>query len=233
MRLLLSVCLVGCGNEALLRSRADTQVVPPDDPTSPSTTPTREPRSCSDAVEEVIEVVFPARSDCAFAQGPNLERRNEFLQAYAEDAEFVALPDGSRLCGLTLASQGERTSFDDHLAIAVDDVVVVSGGSGGALDDYPIVAGLPRFDWPAIRGRPFADRYTPYECLGEGSCVVPRTEEYGPLDVQIDPATMASLVDALSIHDGFDVRILVFGDDDPDDCAHRELALDLQVRYVP
>lgn len=214
----------GCVNETGLVDAADPLLLPGD---------TGLPRTCDDHRTEVVTLDFPARGGCRFGQDGNLDRRNEHLQAYADQSRFVALPEGSQICTLTLASGGERASFDDHLAIVVGDVVIVSGGSGGALDEHPVRDGLPRFDWAAIRGRPFADRYTDYECLGGGRCQVPRTEERGPLDVRIDPDTMADIARSLGVVDGLDIGIVTFGDDDQGDCAHTGLALDVTVQYVP
>jgi len=233
---LLAAGLVGCGSELMFGRQAETPELPTTSTTaatSTSTTP-NDPLDCDDdAVLEVTELLFAARANCDFSNDGNLDPRNEHLQARAEESHFVELPQGATLCALALESQGDRAAFDDHVAVLVEDVLVVSGGSGGTLDDYPLVDGLPRFDWTTVRGRPFADRYTPYGCLGGGRCIVPRTEESGPFDVQIEPETMAELVGALALDAGFDVRLLVFGDDDWGDCAHSDLALDLSVRYLP
>ena len=226
---LIAAALVGCTYEGQLRSRVEPPIAPTDDDaTDPSS-----PRSCRDGVTDVVTLSFAAREGCAFSTDGNLEPRNEFLQARSDEARFVPLPTGALLCDLSLRSIDDAVSFDDHFALLVNDVVLVSGGSGGALSAHGQVSGLPRFDWETLRGRPFADRYTPYECLGGGTCVVPRTEEFGPLDVEVDPDTMEAIVEALGLTDGFDVHILTFGDDDWGDCANTEVELEAVVRYVP
>ncbi|MEM6928633.1 MAG: hypothetical protein AAF602_16975 [Myxococcota bacterium] len=221
---LLLAVLVGCSNEIGLRSRAPT---PPFPETSDGV-----PLRCLDAAIESVPIDFSARDDCDFGRRGNLDPRNGFVQARAVAEQAVELPPGALLCSASLESDGAPVTFDDHLALLLDDVVLVSGGSGGAIDDYPVVDGLPRFDWTEVRGRPFAERYTPYECLGGARCVVPRTEETGPLDVEIPAPTMVDLVDALAIEGNFDIRIVVFGDDDVGDCAFSDLTLDLVMRYV-
>ncbi len=225
---LLAVVASSCTSEIRLGSALEPVDVPPD-----TGVPPEPPVSCLEAISDTVSLTFEPRSGCAFSADGNLERRNEFLQARADQARFVSLPDASQVCEIAMASGGARATFDDHLVVLVEDVVLVSGGSGGSLDGYPFRDRLPRFDWEAIRGRPFADRYTDYECLGGGRCVVPRTEELGSVDVQVDPDTMADIVEALDLTRGFDVRMVTFGDDDNGDCAHTGLSLDVTVRYVP
>lgn len=224
MRILLPAlaAMGGCSNETSLRSHLET-------PLTPEGIPVR----CLDAVTESVPVDFPARRDCDFGGSGNLEPRNGFVQARSVAQQVVELPRGAQLCSVSLESEGAPVAFDDHVALLLEDVVLVTGGSGGSLDDYPFDDGLPRFDWSEVRGRPFADRYTPYECLGEGRCTVPRTEETGPLDVEIPALTMVNLVEALAIEERFDLRLVVFGDDDPGDCAFSTLSLELALRYVP
>ena len=178
-----------------------------------------------------MELYFPARSGCAFSEDPNLDPRNEHIQARVEESESVDLPLGASVCGLTMASDERDLQFDDHLAILLDDVVLVSGGSGLALEDHPVVDGLPRFDWTDVRGRPFSDRYAPYQCLGESTCSVPATERSGALTVDIDEATMTLVAHRLPNPTQFQVRLLTFGDNDGGDCAHTDLTVQLAVRY--
>ncbi|MEN0066312.1 MAG: hypothetical protein AAGA48_29515 [Myxococcota bacterium] len=219
MRAFALFLVLGCGNETALRVDVDA-------PRAPRAS------SCEDASTERQALTFEAREGCSFSEDGNLERRNEHIQARADEARFVSLPPPDTLCGLSLVSKDGPVSFDDHLAILIDDIVVVSGGSGLALDEHPERDGLPRFDWEDIAGRPFSDRYADYRCLGEGRCEVPRTEEVGTLDVRIDPETMASIATSLDWVDGLDVRIVTFGDDDWADCAHTDLTLDVVVETI-
>lgn len=167
VRVIALLAVMGCSNEIGLRSRAPTPSVPE--------TSDGVPLRCLDAAIESVPIDFPARDDCDFGQRGNLDPRNGFVQARAVAEQRVELPPGARLCSASLESEGDPVAFDDHLVLLLEDVVLVSGGSGGALDDYAVVDGLPRFDWTEVRGRPFAERYTPYECLGGGRCVVPST----------------------------------------------------------
>lgn len=215
---LISIFLIGCSNETTLRARLDAVVVPVD---------------CDDALVANVPLTFAPRAGCAFSEDGNLEPRNEFIQARTDEARSISLTEAETVCGVTLASDGEAVSFDDHLSILVDDVVVVGGGSGIPLDEHPFVNGLPRFDWEVLRGRPFGPRFGEYECLGDGQCRVPNTEEVGPLDIDIDARVMGAIAEDLDLSAGFDVRILTFGDDDGGDCAHSALGLELEVRYLP
>ena len=205
--------------------------VPPDEP--PDTPPTV--ADCQAAAEtRSFTLGFQPRRGCVFSSEGNLPPRNEFVQARADEVRFVQLPQIRTLCDLTLrAREGPPIFFDDHVAIVVEDVVLVSGGSGLALNEYETVDGLPRFDWSAVRGEPFRPRNSAYACLGGGRCDVPRTERFGDLNVEVGSETMIAIANSLSLNGGFNVRFLTFGDNDASDCAHSELTLDVDVRYLP
>jgi hypothetical protein len=202
---------------------------PPPEPPPPPPEPT-----CEDALTETFELVFAARSGCAFSSAGNLEPREGFLQARRDEARPILLPPIRTLCDLALRSrEGPPIAFDDEVVVLVEDVVLVAGGSGLALDEYPTVDGLPRFDWAAVRGASFRPRDAPYRCLGGGPCAIPRTEELGELSFAIDAATMGAIAEALDLLGSFRVRFVTFGDNDPSDCAHGDLRFDLEVRYLP
>lgn len=183
------------------------------------------PLRCETDAEAVqVSITFPGRSGCPWSTAGNLERRNEHNQARVEEVREVELPRGSELCDLTVASEpGQQVWFDDHILLALDDVVLVAGGSGLRFDELPVQDGAPRYDWAALRGQPFVDRYAPYTCLGDADCQVPRTEETGPLDVSVPASEIAGRVAG----DTFELRLVTFGDDDEDDCAHAEVTLDV------
>lgn len=211
---------VGCGQENGLRAQLDPPGAEPSE-------------HCEAPQRHTQQLTFPARSGCAFSIGGNLEPRNEFVQARAEEAHAVQLPRGATVCGWSLSSAEDDLTFDDHLALLVDDIVLVTGGSGLAFEEYPEAEGLPRFDWAQIRGRPFSGRYDPYTCLGDSVCGVPETERTGPLELVFDDATMSEIAGALQDPADFDLTLVTFGDDDGGDCAHSALTADLEVRYDP
>lgn len=208
-----ALCLAACGHEAGLRAALDP--VP----------------SCASPIVETLTLAFPAQRDCAFSQEGNLEPRNEHIQARRIASHRIELPEDAGICGWSMTSDQADVAFDDHLAILLDDIVLVSGGSGIALDAHPLRDGLPRFDWADVRGRPFSDRYAPYHCLGEGPCAVPETERTGPLDLEIDPDTLRVVADALDDPASWRLQLLTFGDDDAGDCAHTDLTVQLTVAY--
>lgn len=179
----------------------------------------------------VVPVSFEQRQGCPWGEGDNLERRNEHNQARVEEIRQIVLPAGAEVCDLEItSSEGAAVWFDDHILLALDDVVLVAGGSGLRWNEIDVVDGVPRYDWPGLRGRPFAERYAPYVCLGgdQSECRVPRTEEVGPLVLSFPHQVIADLVEGPS----FQLTLVTFGDDDNDDCAHAEVELAVGVRFV-
>ncbi|MEL6186713.1 MAG: hypothetical protein AAFU79_18995 [Myxococcota bacterium] len=228
----------GCEDDLLLRDASEAaEPEAPSDSSPPPRIPIDVPVSerCElDALTETFEVYFPARAGCAFSTDRNLPPRNEHIQARAVDVASIELPSVSALCDLALRSrQGPPIAFDDDVAILLETVVLVAGGSGLALDEYPKLGGFPRFGWEDVRGQPFRPRNSPYVCLGGGRCVVPSTEQLGQLAVSIESETLISLAESFDLERGINVSFVTFGDNDPSDCAHGDLRMDLEVRYLP
>lgn len=226
----------GCEDDLLLRTLPEApESEPPETPPPPRVPvePPQEPSCAEDAITESFEIYFPARAGCAFSADRNLAPRNEHIQARAVDVASVALPDVRSLCDLTFQSRaGPPIAFDDDVAILLETVVLVAGGSGLALDEYPSVGGFPRFGWEDVRGQAFRSRNAPYRCLGGGTCEVPSTEQLGRLNVNIDSDTMVALASTLDLSENIDVSFLTFGDNDPSDCAHGDLRMDLTISYL-
>ncbi len=204
--------------------------------TSDDTDPPAPPPDCDLDPHQILQatVTFPARRDCAWSQGTNLGRKNEHNQAIATDEEVVQLPPGATLCTLALRSTTDDLEFDDHMTLALDDIVLVGGGSGYAKSQLPVVGGLSRFDWSLLRGQPFVGRYDPYFCLG-GSvspCEVPPTEQHGALAMEPLGPDLDLLVDAVRDRQDLPFRLHVLGDDNDGDCRHTDTVLEVTVGYV-
>lgn len=228
----------GCEDDLLIRdvSGASEPTAPAEEALPPPRIPIEVPPSerCEvDAITETFEVYFPARAGCAFSAEQNLPPRNEYLQARAVDVASIELPAVRTLCDFALRSRsGPAIAFDDDVAILLGTTVLVAGGSGLGLDEYPTLGGFPRFGWEDVRGQPFRPRNSPYVCLGGGRCVVPSTEQLGQLDISIESETLIALAETLNLERGVDVSFVTFGDNDPSDCAHGDLRMDLEVSYL-
>lgn len=223
----LAVVLCGCSERGFV------SVEPPN--TLDDTETTELPPGCaSDAVGATFELAYPSRQDCPWNEGGNLEPRNEFNQARVEEYRSIRLPEGAVVCELSLASQEQGVFFDDHLTMTLNDVVLVGGGSGYVFEDLELVDGLPVYEWSALAGSPFAERYAPYDCLGgtESVCQVPRTEETAAFNVEIAPPAMARLTSVLEGADSLRFGVITFGDDDGGDCAHSAVTLDVDLSYL-
>jgi hypothetical protein len=189
--------------------------------------------ACESADATTYTFTYPARQDCPWGQDDNLVQLNEFNRARVEEERQIVLPSGTTLCGVSIASSTTDLLFDDHVTIAIGDVVLVGGGSGYPIERLPLVDGLYRYDWAALAGTPFADRNAPYWCLGDDSvCEVPTTEILGSLNLQIDEASTDLLVREFRGLESFPLVIATFGDDDTDDCAHSDIGLEVTVAWA-
>jgi hypothetical protein len=215
----------------------------PSTPSTSSTTPAppvedppegdAPPEPCAAPEVLTVDLDFAAREDCPWGLDGNLEPLNERNRARVEELRDIVLPDGAQLCDLSIASSTADLLFDDHVTITLDDVVLVGGGYGYDVADLPVVGNLPRFAWTSLIDLPFRDRDAPYWCLGqpESVCVLPETELGGPLEVDLSDAATDDLMVAMAGRSTLPFRLVTFGDDDADDCAHTELTLQVEVAY--
>ena len=194
--------------------------------------------ACLDPAVPLTRVSFtqfhPARVDCPWGLQGNLTPRQWHNQARVVERETHLLPEGATICGLRITSEESTFLYDDAVALLFEDVVLVSGGPGTPLDQFPVRDGLPRYDWPAIVGTEMADSAAPYLCLGgrTSQCQVPQTEVIGQFALDFAPEVMASLAARVAPPDGFSLSLVSIGDNDPQDCAHTDLTLqvDLDLR---
>lgn len=247
LRLLLAgALLVGCSETALNADiTADVPIEEPDidvDPKDEIETDDTdvEPHrpDCGNTEDRRVmfaRLEFPERHGCSWAEGDNLDRRNEFLRAYEQETRSIDMPTGARICDLGLASLTGDLWFDDHMTLLLQGGVIVGGGSGYPMDLLPPDPdGFVPWDWFAVRDTPFQDRTTPYWCLGgeASTCVVPPHDERGVLDIALptealDPFTVRVEQDA-----SMDISLLTFGDDNDSDCSHSDVVLEATITWV-
>lgn len=189
---------------------------------------------CVDLQTLTVDLEFPARQDCPWGLDDNLTQQNELNRARVEEVRDLVLPDGAQLCDLAIHSRTDDLLFDDHVTLTLDDVVLIGGGYGYAIDVLGVSANLPRYRWDDVVDLPFRDRDAPYYCIGEpdSACVLPQTEVAGPLDLALSEAATEDLVAAMSGKTTLPFRVITFGDDDEDDCAHTDLILEVEVSYT-
>ena len=182
---------------------------------------------------QTVELPFPSREGCPWNVGDNLGPRNEHNQARVEETHRVSLPAGVQLCDLAIGSDTDALSFDDHITLTLNDIVLVGGGSAYDIDALPHVDDLPRYAWDALQGQPFADRYAPYTCLGDPEvCVVPQTEQVGPLEVSFSDTLVEDIARDRVTDDDLTFSWVTFGDDDAGDCGHSDFTLHVQLAWV-
>lgn len=234
LTLLLAACAndydVNAWRDADAPADTDDGYVLPEEEVDTDVEPEPEPTCEADAVLRTFTFSAPETVGCAWGVGENLGPVNELNQARTVEHWEVPLPAGSTLCSVNLTSEEDALFFDDHITLTLDDAVLVGGGSGYAMDLLPVVDGIPRWDWSRVRGTPFAARDTPYTCLGGAEpCVVPATEQPGPLELSFDDAVLQDLLDPEVAHE---LWLYTFGDDNDTDCAHSAFTLRVDVEIL-
>lgn len=198
------------------------------DPVDPEVVP------CDDLQTLTVSLAYPARQDCPWGIDDNLPPENEHNRARVEEVHDLVLPSDAQLCDLSVRSLTDDLLFDDHVTFTLDDVLLVGGGSGYDPDILPIVDDLRRYRWDTIVGVPFRERDESYFCLGapESTCVLPETEVAGPLEISLSAGASEALVAAMVGRTTLPFRLVTFGDDNEDDCAHTDLTLEISVAYT-
>lgn len=166
-------------------------------------------------------------SICPWMYDDNLYPMSGRATARVEQQEWVPIPDGARLCGLTLTGVGWETEsppFDDHFLLTVADVVVASSSAELV---QPLVGsdGLPRYSWSVLAGVEFDPGVGAAWCLSQGpdgACEIPSADAPGPLVAALDDLAVQALQPEVSAPLG--VGLVVVGDNDiSGDCTHAQL----------
>ena len=185
-------------------------------------------------------LTYPERKDCSWNKNENLGPKNGFVQAYETSSNFVTIPKGAVICGFEIKSsmdqvtkQAQNIHYDDFLFLLLDDNVIFSSNSSVSnFLSSKTAGGAKQFDFTKVRGKQLVSFESGAYCLEGATCVIPGHDKRGPIDLSL--ASEASSQIALSSlgKDKIDINFVAIGDNDPEDCFHSDIALDVTLEYV-
>jgi hypothetical protein len=149
---------------------------------------------------------------------------NLTYQAFDEQIKTLAIPNGLYGVELTLESNGNG-HFDDHMTLDINGYLVYSS-------DIQIVDSLSvtsSFDWNEVEGQSMSPTLVPFcgmSCLEFYQNNGPNSQTFnGAMAIEFDPIALYSLLEE---EDEMVLSIKVFGDNDINDCALRNMTANVQ-----
>jgi hypothetical protein len=180
---------------------------------------------------------------CDWSKNGNLGQIDRKVQARTEQSVVLALPANAVLCSLELTAADQPMHYDDQIVLALNDVILWT--SHEFAPHLPRRDGFLVYDWPAIRGTSFDPQaYLPY-CAGaadhRGQCSMPASEHSGTIKQSFDDDLVMELAHVAGMRLAKDgavkgkaaaLNFVTIGDNDPTDCRHKKLELDVAATYV-
>ncbi|SMF14046.1 hypothetical protein [Pseudobacteriovorax antillogorgiicola] len=198
--------------------------------------------SLADACEKVDElniqesktsISYAERRNCNWNQGPNLEPRDRFVQAFETSKASIQVPAGSVLCSIDLASQDNaRMHYDDFLFLTLEDKVIF-GSNQGVTSRLDRSDDIFSWDFSKIAGLQIGNFESPYYCIGGlQSCSLPPHDQEGPIALALETKAIAPIALEVAGQTQLALDLIATGDNDDEDCMHTQLDLDVTVKFI-
>ncbi|NRA66635.1 MAG: hypothetical protein HRU19_19255 [Pseudobacteriovorax sp.] len=193
--------------------------------------------ACEDAKDKLEtsnqKIIYPERKDCSFGSSPNLEERNQYVQAYETNPSEIKVPEGAIICDLSLNSKDNtQLRYDDFIFLTIEGQVIF-GSNDGITANLEKKEAIYQWDWNKIVGKEIEEFQAPSYCLGEAqSCILPPHDQAGPVKISLKTADIAPLAFEVAGKEKLSANLIATGDNDAEDCMHTELELDVEVKYL-
>ncbi len=173
------------------------------------------------------------KTTCSFGVAPNLERKNNFVQAREVFSRILKLPDNSEICSISLESPPDaKIRYDDFILFTIDDFVLFSSNK-------ELVAKLNQvnafylWDFSKVVEMPIVDFKSPAYCVGAAErCKFPLTETDGPVTFKLNYAEIAGIAKAIQGKASVPFNLIATGDDNDVDCFYTDLDLSITLNYI-
>lgn len=197
-------------------------------------------KACADNAARLKAQSFPVNfprpaMGCAWGTNGNLNMRDAHFQARYEQVSQVQLPPNSVICNLQFRFANQPFYYDDEFMFTFNGVVMAASVNPTNL--LTASNGLHQYDWLRMVGQPWTR--APFEtwCAGRDSglatCSFPATSTTGQISLNYSPALVNSVAARAISTNVHELRWIITGDnDDPVDCRHEPVDLDVDVLYL-
>ena len=173
---------------------------------------------------------FPAREHCSFGVEDNLAAKNGYLSAREVQSLAVGLPSEAVLCDLKLQSTSDSWHYDDWIVFTLNDKVLASSMADLVFDRLEQENGSYIWNWDQAKDFPFTSDLNPY-CISD-TCSFPKHDEMGPVNFEFKLDGIFDFSANILNADLFHLNLILMGDNDPGDCYHNGLELEVSYSYT-
>jgi hypothetical protein len=197
-------------------------------------------KACAAAASQQMQTFplhFPKSVDgCEWGANGNIGMSEGRFQARREQEQLVTLPPNAVICGLEFHFANQPFYYDDEFLFTFNGVVMASSYNLGSL--FPAVGiGYQEYDWNKMVGHPWTDGTPETYCAGKGQglsmCSFPATSTTGTIALSYKPELIYAVAArnlATNVHQ---FHWITTGDnDDPVDCRHEPVDVDVDVHYI-
>ncbi|SMF81238.1 hypothetical protein [Pseudobacteriovorax antillogorgiicola] len=180
---------------------------------------------------------FPQTANCNFGQGLNMPTAAGVMTAHEKQTVSIELPQRSVVCSVDLKSASADLLYDDYFFVNLNQTILVASELGWA-QFFDKAGDLISWNWDKVKGQAHAqveqdpNLYGVQYCLADEACQVPGHDEQGSFALNLDMKKVPVLAERLAEEKVLSFDVIATGDDDPDDCDHSDLTLNVSIEYV-
>ena len=177
------------------------------------------------------------------AQG-NLGKIEDVITARREQVVKVELPQNAVVCGMEFlqpgSSQSQNMRFDDEIIFLLNNNVIASSFNYNKQfkGSNPSAGELIQYRWEKIRGQTYRqsgdnDLYCFGKDIGQGSCIIPKTETNGIIRIEMAQGIVHRLAADAITKGALEFSLVTTGDNNVEiDCQHMDFEFDVTLKYA-
>ncbi len=189
---------------------------------------------CKGSKLEQVEqaIVFPEKKGCEWKSPA--ERKDRYLTDMQSSEVALKIPSDGILCDIDISSADSiNFRYDDMLIFSLEDSVLFS--SNEDLKKRFTKTGEV-YTWSKDKLVSLTEMFGEFDgapyCLGDGQCIIPKTDEPGKLSVKMSIGSLAPIVAKFKGKSSLPLVLAASGDNDDSDCSHSELKLTVKMKFA-